>query len=195
MIDLWAKDTSSDAGLVLLTVCEGNICRSPLAAQLLRAQLPSIMWERVESAGLGAVVGAPMDEIAAALSAQLGGAPDGHVARQLTTELVSEADVILTMTQQQRDVAVSRHPRGLRKTFTLAEFGKLLNIVETDETTASPRAVRDLIRHLSASRPSVKLTAHDDVEDPYRKSRDVHAIVAAQIDTVCGSIARVLTRG
>lgn len=188
MIDIWPSQVTSDRPVTLLTVCEGNICRSPLAAQLLREQLSKSIWEYVESAGIRAVSGAAMDEFAAKQSRLLGGAPDEHVARQLTAQIASDADLILTMTRTQRDQLVSLHPRALRKTFTLTEFSRLLNSKGCYGVT-DPADVRLLVRRLSDIRSTVKLTHVDDVEDPYRQTAAVHARVACQINEVCRSIA------
>ena len=50
----------------LLTVCIGNICRSPMAEALLRAHLAAQGREAatVQSAGLAALVGRPADPMA-----------------------------------------------------------------------------------------------------------------------------------
>ena len=42
----------------ILVICEGNICRSPMAQGLLAAALPNA---QVHSAGLGALVGMPAE--------------------------------------------------------------------------------------------------------------------------------------
>lgn len=58
----------------ILFVCSGNICRSPLGAQVLQARLgPAASVHVVESAGTIADDGAVMDGAAAAQSVRLGG--------------------------------------------------------------------------------------------------------------------------
>lgn len=78
----------------VLVVCVGNICRSPVGERMLRAALPGL---RIDSAGIGAVVGAPADPLAAAVAAERGVSLDGHVARQFDAALASGYDLILTM--------------------------------------------------------------------------------------------------
>ena len=53
----------------VLTVCLGNICRSPMAEGLLAAAMPDC---EVASAGLGALSGHPADPIAQALMQERG---------------------------------------------------------------------------------------------------------------------------
>ncbi|WP_129789523.1 low molecular weight protein-tyrosine-phosphatase [Promicromonospora panici] len=94
-----------------MTVCTGNICRSPMAEIVLR--------DRFEAAGLGDAVvvdssgvsdeehGNPVDRRARAVLAERGyPTGDGHRARQVTTDDVRSRDLILAMT--------TRHARGLR---------------------------------------------------------------------------------
>ncbi|WP_274994771.1 low molecular weight protein-tyrosine-phosphatase [Promicromonospora iranensis] len=94
-----------------MTVCTGNICRSPMAEIVLR--------DRFEAAGLGDAVvvdssgvsdeehGNPVDPRARAVLAEHGyPLGDGHRARQVTTDDVGSHDLVLAMT--------TRHARGLR---------------------------------------------------------------------------------
>jgi protein-tyrosine phosphatase len=78
----------------ILVVCVGNICRSPTGERMLQQLLPG---KEITSAGVGALVGHPMDELAAKIAVQHGLDPSGHVARQLTPEICKQADIILAM--------------------------------------------------------------------------------------------------
>jgi protein-tyrosine phosphatase len=94
-----------------MTVCTGNICRSPMAEIVLR--------DRFEAAGLGDAVvvdstgvsdeehGNPVDRRARAVLAEHGYATgDGHRARQVTRDDVGSRDLVLAMT--------ARHAQSLR---------------------------------------------------------------------------------
>ncbi|MFE7504861.1 low molecular weight protein-tyrosine-phosphatase [Promicromonospora sp. NPDC057488] len=94
-----------------MTVCTGNICRSPMAEIVLR--------DRFEAAGLGDAVvvdstgvsdeehGNPVDRRARAVLAAHGYATgDGHEARQVTRHDVGSRDLVLAMT--------TRHAQALR---------------------------------------------------------------------------------
>ena len=81
----------------ILVVCVGNICRSPTGERLLQKLLPE---KEIASAGIGALVGQPMDDLAAEIATQHGLNPSGHVARQLTPEICRQADIILAMSKQ-----------------------------------------------------------------------------------------------
>ncbi|MEP7326495.1 MAG: low molecular weight protein arginine phosphatase [Gemmatimonadota bacterium] len=91
----------------ILFVCTGNTCRSPMAEAMMRRLLEerSIGEIEVRSAGTGAYDGAPASEGAYLVGLENGIDLSSHRAQRLTRELVSEADLILTMSPQHRDRA------------------------------------------------------------------------------------------
>ncbi len=91
----------------ILVVCTGNICRSPVAAALLRERLPG---REISSAGLSARVREPVHPLAAKLAAEEELDVDGHRARQLTDRMLSEAELVLVMTSAQRRSMLDRAP-------------------------------------------------------------------------------------
>lgn len=78
----------------ILTVCVGNICRSPVAEALLRHSLPNA---EVTSAGIAAVVGSDVDETARAVAEAAGVFVHPHQARQFTAEIGAQQDLILVL--------------------------------------------------------------------------------------------------
>jgi protein-tyrosine phosphatase len=102
----------------ILVVCEGNICRSPMAAALLDAALPDC---RVVSAGLGALVGKPADDAAVALMRERGLDLRAHRAEQITRPMSLHSDLILVMESQQRERLQRLYPEVCGRVFTIAE--------------------------------------------------------------------------
>ncbi|KIQ16322.1 protein tyrosine phosphatase [Variovorax paradoxus] len=102
----------------VLTVCIGNICRSPMAEGLLAAGLPHL---RVVSAGTGALVGKPADPTAQALMRARGIDISGHVAQQVSQMLCRQADLILVMDLAQRRHLESAYPFVRGKVFRIAD--------------------------------------------------------------------------
>lgn len=80
----------------ILIVCVGNICRSPMAEFLFRQHLGQ-RGIAVSSAGLGALVGQPMDDNAIELLQSRGIDARAHRARQLESSMLQQADLVLTM--------------------------------------------------------------------------------------------------
>ena len=81
----------------ILVVCVGNICRSPIAEALLRRELREKDGFKVESAGLGALVGHPASEHSVALMDEMGLDITAHRARQIHPDMVADADLVLVM--------------------------------------------------------------------------------------------------
>jgi protein-tyrosine-phosphatase len=80
-------------------VCTGNTCRSPIAEAVARdlASRRQLSGIEFESAGTSAWTGAPASDGAMLVGLERGIDIGTHRARQLTKELVDEADLILAM--------------------------------------------------------------------------------------------------
>lgn len=105
----------------ILTVCVGNICRSPTAEILLRAHLPSPPYQ-VSSAGVGALVGKGVESTAARMLEANGFDPSGHVARMLTREMLHESDLVLAMEKPHLQHILSLAPEARGKVFLLGKW-------------------------------------------------------------------------
>ena len=90
----------------IVTVCTGNICRSPMAQALLRAELDRAGLEdrvAVRSAGTsGEELGNPVDPRARAVLDRHEVRLSGHRAHRITDEELDGADLILVMTEDHR---------------------------------------------------------------------------------------------
>jgi protein-tyrosine phosphatase len=104
---------------VILVLCEGNICRSPMAQGLLAAGLPGVS---VRSAGLGALVGSPADDTAVALMRSRGIDIGGHRAVQVNRAMCLEADVILVMDDEQLQRLQQMYPEVRGRVFRIGEY-------------------------------------------------------------------------
>lgn len=78
----------------ILVVCTGNICRSPIGERYLRSMLPD---KKVDSAGTGALVGHEADSSAVKIAKSHNLSLEGHIARQFTSSLGRQYDLILVM--------------------------------------------------------------------------------------------------
>lgn len=182
----------------ILTVCTGNVCRSPLAALLLRARLADLDVE-VGSAGVRALTGSPLTPETARLAAGYGvdaAAAAGHRGRRLTEAQLKSPDLVLAMDRTHRRAVVELSPRSLRSTFTLREFARLaqgLTDAEIRDAVAGAGDPHERLRlalvRVSAQRGSVDPVPEpdaDDVPDPYRRERAVYersgALVASAVD-------------
>ena len=105
----------------ILVVCEGNICRSPMAEGVLAEALPRLS---VRSAGLNALSGMPADETAVRLMRTRGIDIAPHRALQITRELCAQAELVLVMTADQRKRLEEIYPFACGRVFRLGEFSK-----------------------------------------------------------------------
>lgn len=109
----------------VLIVCTGNICRSPMAAGLLRQRLQTAGLAdkvEVETAGLFAQTGRHASPPGVALLAERGIDMAGHTARLVTPTLLDQADLILVMEEEQRRSLFYQSPQNLVKVLLLSEL-------------------------------------------------------------------------
>ncbi len=120
-------------------VCEGNICRSPMAEALLKDLLVARKIDGVEvsSCGLRAQYGANAHS---ELESVIGDAYrhlSSFNSRTINEKIVGEADYLLAMEDRHvRDIN-ARFPKAKGKTFTIMEFagakGEIKDFIDSDE--------------------------------------------------------------
>jgi protein-tyrosine phosphatase len=201
----------------VLFVCTGNICRSPIAEQVMRTRFATTDVA-FSSAGTHALVGETMPEPARRVAEALGattGIP--HSPRLVSEELIEQSDLVLALTRQHRAEIVRLVPQANRRTVTLREAARLLESLVAATRPESGYAVdareevsralvalhdlpqadalRALVPILMAERGqsgTVTDPEDDDVLDPYRRSLNVYAASGEQIGDAIDRIAIAL---
>ena len=107
----------------LLTLCIGNICRSPLAEVALRKALPAEHWH-IQSAGLQALIGQPADPTSQLVAQEQGLDLSAHRAQQLTSLMTQQADVILVMEDFHIQLLQQQAPTARGKVYRLGHVGR-----------------------------------------------------------------------
>ena len=103
----------------ILIICVGNICRSPSAERIFRSLLPE---SDISSAGIGALVGKPIDPSAARCLSQHDYSSDNHIARQVSGAMMNEASLVLVMEKEHQRFLMERYPSCSGKVMLLGAW-------------------------------------------------------------------------
>ena len=188
----------------IMTICTGNICRSPLAELIIAARLADL-GAVVHSAGVRGLNSARMTPEAAHLAVHLGvtqEASDAHRSRYLTEAMLGPPDLILTMTRDHRRDVAELAPSRLRSTFTVREFARLASTVSDEQLVAAANGAGDdsgqrlraavaLVASMRGLAPAPADPADDDVVDPYKQPWEVYVESADQLVPALEQVERV----
>jgi L-threonylcarbamoyladenylate synthase len=109
------------ASCLIVFICTGNTCRSPLAEVLCKKRLAERLDCAVEelpargfcviSAGLAAMMGGPAAEEAVAVAQTFGANLEGHRSQPLSPQLAAQADFLVAMTHSHVRALLDHYPR------------------------------------------------------------------------------------
>ena len=108
----------------VLFVCDGNICRSPLAAEYLRhrAVREGLSHLVVDSAGVLGIEGAPAAPLSVAIAREAGLDLTRHRSRGVTIADMRTADLVVAMTLAQLETLARRYPGAGQRQLLLRAF-------------------------------------------------------------------------
>ncbi len=184
----------------ILLVCTANICRSPAAQFLLLGGLGAAAesWI-VESAGVSAVDGVPIDPVIASLLQQRGIATAGFRSRRLEVGMIASADLVLTASAGHRAAVARAFPPAVRKTFTLKQLARYAPFLDPGGDPAVPPAERvaQLLRTVPIARAKAteRRRAGDDVTDPRGRSRRAYTAAVRDLERACAAVGALLGTG
>jgi protein-tyrosine phosphatase len=179
---------------LVLAVCTGNICRSPMAEGLLRAAFERRLGPaapEVRSAGLIAQDGRPAEPGSIQAAAELGVNISGHTAQRLTGAAIEEASLVLAMAAEHRSAVVGAVPDAAPHTFTVRELVALLEVLPEDAGAGSDGS--DLTERVVAADalrradPSLR-PANEDIPDPLGLSLPAFRSTARELAELCSRL-------
>ena len=177
----------------ILVVCAGNLCRSPLVATLLRHELAAEgINAEVSSGGLAAPLGARPDRRLRRVAGELGVDVDEHRSRPVSVGDLREADLILTMTNEQTAQVLALDPSAAGRVTTLRAASWKARIVG-----GRPMPFAEWVSRLASNvtdseavRPDAAYDIPDPMGGPMREYRvmgdEVHSLVQALVDRWSG---------
>lgn len=182
----------------VVVVCHANLCRSPLGMVMVERQArerlgaaPDV-W--VRSAGVHARPGLAATEESRRQASLRGLDLSHHRAAALARDDVADADLVLTMSEQQRAGAVRLHPPAVAWTFTLPELARLSTCLDPVDPDRDVRArIRRVARLAASARGRVPRPAEpEDVADPYGGPAEGYARMAELVESQVAVVADVL---
>ena len=142
--------------LLVLVVCTGNTCRSPMAAALIQKKLLERFGGKSESvpvvvasAGVSAFGGDAASPGARQAIRDYGLQLESHRSTQLHSYLVEQADLILVMGNRHRSVIGSQWPEHLKKVHLMATDGGDISDPFGGSLELYQQCARDLDRYTS----------------------------------------------
>ncbi|WP_432544806.1 arsenate reductase/protein-tyrosine-phosphatase family protein [Kineococcus sp. SYSU DK002] len=188
----------------VLVVCTANVSRSPMAAALLRHHLLERFGDRaatirVTSAGTDAQPGRPTDpEVATVLTTLQRPAPAPGAARALDAQLLATADLVLTMTRDQRGQVITLVPPAQRRVFTVVELARICRHLGREGRLPAGGTPAAGLKALVAAAPAwrgptaPRDPASDDVDDVHGARLDVQVKAARRLDEALAAVVAVL---
>jgi len=180
---------------VVLIVCRGNVCRSPLAASYLRSVLPAHLDDQVlvASAGVGALVGQGVDPTTARLGERVGLDLRQHRARQLESSMVELSNIVLTTSRHQGGIIQQQNPTAHGRVFTIRQLARLTLGHEAEYIKDSDEPMRDWLDRLALTAARCRhfepRSADDDIVDPFRRRSGIHRLAFKQIQGAIDQLA------
>jgi len=127
----------------ILFVCTGNTCRSVMAQGLLKKMLSQERVENVEvnSAGISALSSYGIYGVLEKVLKEEGIEITNHRPKQLTSDMVSDADLILVMERRHKEAVLEMVPEAKDRVFLLKEFAGEKENLDIPDPIGQPEEV------------------------------------------------------
>lgn len=171
----------------ILFICTANICRSPIAAELLKSRLGELPTARIRSAGFLEGSRPPTKQVIR-VTRKRGLDLKGHLSSPVSTSLEISPDLVLVMTGQHLRSLVDFDPRLFSRAFTLKEFVRL---AEFEGPRFAGEEISQYVYRVGGRRgPSALVPGTaEDIFDPVGGRRSDYERCAREIEDLVSSLA------
>lgn len=181
--------------LLVLHVCTGNICRSPMAELLMRAELDQVYGASCQDVVLDGAgtysghSGQPINPPAGRVLAEIDVESSGFRAQALTRAAVDAADLVLCAAEEHVRAVRMLAPEATAKVFTLQHLGEVSSAFEGRGAveTADPVGRLRMLRAAALECPPI-VGVDYDIDDPYGCPDDVYRATRDKIRGLVSSI-------
>lgn len=180
--------------MLIMFVCTGNICRSPMG-ELLFGKYLSGTTIRVTSAGTRGLPQHEIDRNSGRLMRSVGIEASGFRSRRLTKAMAEEADLILCFEKNQRKDIVTLAPNAVRYTFLVDDFANMCRYCAQQSLVHGATIQERLMSVVNAStmiRPMIPVSK--DIEDPLGKPFAKFAEVGNELNRDLCTILNAMKR-
>ena len=139
---------------VILFVCSGNACRSPMAEGILKKKLYPLFSDniKIHSAGTLGIANHPATPNAISVAKEKGVDITGHTSKGITESIVEEADIIFVMADIHRKFLINHFPDFAQKVHLLTNFAleknEQQNATVKDPIGENLKFYRQVINHI-----------------------------------------------
>ena len=144
----------SDNQKIVLFVCTGNVCRSPMAEAAFRKTAGQDTTIKAISAGISAIPGQAPSPNAQLVMREIDIDISSQRSMPLTKHIIDQADAVFVMTRSHLDAISMLFPKALEKSYLLRDFSTKTH------TEKNPDLTRDILDPIGGG------------VDVYRKTRD-----------------------
>lgn len=178
----------------ILILCTANICRSPMAEALLRAELEAGgMDARVHSAGF-LYDNASAEPFAVETMRGLGLDISEHRSRIVQPDMLEQADVVLTMTRTHVRDAALKAPSSFGKIFPIKELARVGSVLGVRQVG---QPLTDWLTRAAADRSPATYLAdlqRDAVEDPVGGSISQFRTCSEELTQILATVTQLALR-
>ena len=178
----------------ILLVCTANICRSAMAIQMLDHKI-SKNNVSLDSAGTHALNRSDMPPQAKQILDENGISQTTHISKQLTSEILEQANLVLTATAEHKSEVVRTLVKANRFTYSILEFADLINFVNNPgdsdfQIGNPPKTLEEKLQVVSSARGYINTARDRDVPDPYAKNLSDYRLVGDLLNQATDTIAK-----